>query len=67
MNMFLILRTVFYIQIPKIAIDGIYGPGTARAVSEFKRIFDIPGDPERVSAQTWSAITNVYDDLYSGR
>ena len=56
-----------YTEIPKIAIDGIYGPSTARAVAEFKRIFDIPGDPERVSAQTWNAITNVYDDLYAGR
>ena len=56
-----------YTEIPKIAIDGIYGPDTARAVSEFKRIFNIPGDPERVSAQTWNAITNIYDDLYSGR
>ena len=56
-----------YTEIPKIAIDGIYGPSTARAVAEFKRIFDIPGDPERVSAQTWNAITSIYDDLYSGR
>ena len=56
-----------YTKIPKIAKDGVFGPGTARAVSEFKRIFGIPGDPERVSAQTWNAITNVYDDLYSGR
>lgn len=56
-----------YTEIPKVAIDGVYGPETARAVSEFKRLFDIPGDPERVSAQTWNAITNVYDDLYTGR
>ena len=29
-------------------------------------IFDIPGDPERVSVQTWEALVNVYDDLYNG-
>ncbi len=55
-----------YTAIPTIAVDGVYGPGTEAAVSEFKRIFDIPGDAERVSVQTWDAITNVYDDLYNG-
>ena len=56
-----------YPEIPKIAADGVYGPGTADAVAEFKRIFDVPGDPRRVSAQTWNAITSVYDDLYIRR
>ena len=55
-----------YTSIPAIPVDGVYGPATASAVSEFKRIFDIPGDSERVSVQTWDAITNVYDDLYNG-
>ena len=55
-----------YTNIPKLTVDGVYGPGTAVAVSEFKRIFDIPGDPERVSVQTWDAITNVYEDLLNG-
>ena len=55
-----------YEEIPRVVIDGIYGPTTAAAVSAFKSLFDIPGDPERVSAQTWNAITEVYDDLYSG-
>ncbi len=54
----------YYTEIPKTATDGDYGPGTAAAVRAFKELFDIPGDPERVSAQTWNAITNVYDDLY---
>ena len=56
-----------YTEIPKIAADGVYGSGTADAVSVFKRIFNIPGDPRRVSAQTWNAITSVYDDLYVRR
>ncbi len=55
-----------YTSISTIPVDGVYGPATAAAVSEFKRIFDIPGDAERVSVQTWDAITNVYDDLYNG-
>ena len=55
-----------YTEIPKTTVDGIYGPGTATAVREFIRIFDLPGNPERVSAQVWNSITNVYDDLYNG-
>lgn len=55
-----------YEEIPRISVDGVYGPTTAAAVSAFKRLFNIPGDPERVSAQTWNAITDVYDDLYVG-
>ncbi len=55
-----------YTSIPTVVVDGVYGPSTASAVREFKRIFEIPGDPERVSVQTWNAITSVYDDLYNG-
>jgi peptidoglycan hydrolase-like protein with peptidoglycan-binding domain len=55
-----------YTSIPKLTVDGIYGQSTADAVEEFKRIFDIPGNPQRVSVQTWDAIVNVYDDLYNG-
>lgn len=55
-----------YTSIPTLTVDGIYGSDTEAAVREFKRLFDIPGDPERVSVQTWEAITNVYDDLYNG-
>jgi peptidoglycan hydrolase-like protein with peptidoglycan-binding domain len=56
----------FYPSIGKVTEDGIYGESTAAAVAEFKRLFEIPGDSERVSAQTWDAITDVYDDLYNG-
>ena len=55
-----------YTDIPRVTVDGAYGPGTASAVAAFKRRFDIPGNPERVTAQTWNAIINVYDDLYEG-
>lgn len=56
-----------YTEIPVVTPDGIYGQGTANAVSAFKRIFGInEGNPERVNAVTWNAIINVYDDLYAG-
>lgn len=55
-----------YPQIPKVTVDGVFGPGTASAVSAFIETFNLPGNPERVSAQVWDAIVDVYDDLYSG-
>lgn len=54
---------------PTIAInqtDGVFGPTTAAAVREFKRIFDLGGDPERVSVETWDRITSLYEDLFRG-
>lgn len=56
-----------YQSIPKLNVDGIFGASTAGAVSEFKKIFNIPGNPERVNAPTWNAIASIYDDLYTGR
>lgn len=55
-----------YPGIGKTTPDGVFGPSTAAQVREFIRIFDLPGDPERVSAPIWNAIINVYDDLYTG-
>ncbi|MBQ8689132.1 MAG: peptidoglycan-binding protein [Clostridia bacterium] len=55
-----------YPQIPKITPDGVFGPATESAVAEFIEIFDLPYSPNRVNAPLWYAITNVYDDLYSG-
>jgi len=55
-----------YTEIPMVTVDGDFGPATAAAVSEFKRIFGIPGDSGRVSVQTWEAITDVYEDLFNG-
>ena len=55
-----------YTEIPKINVDGVYGPSTASAVAAFSEIFGVPGNADRVSAQDWNAITNVYDDLYNG-
>ncbi len=55
-----------YPEIPKSNVDGIFGASTANQVKAFKELFDLSGDPERVSASTWNSITNIYDDLYSG-
>ncbi len=55
-----------YPQIPTVAADGDFGTATGAQVRAFKELFGLPGAPERVSAPTWNAITNVYDDLYVG-
>jgi peptidoglycan hydrolase-like protein with peptidoglycan-binding domain len=55
-----------YREIPKITPDGVYGDATERAVGAFKMLFNIPGAPGRVTALLWNAITNVYEDLYTG-
>ncbi len=54
-----------YPEIPKVDADGIFGDATARQVSAFKRLFNIPGRDDRVNAVAWNAISSVYDDLYS--
>ncbi len=55
-----------YPEIPKVNVDGVFGERTAAQVRAFKEIFGLTGNPERVSASAWNAITNVYDDLYTG-
>ena len=46
--------------------DGIFGRRTAEQVAAFKTLFNLPGSEGRVNAPTWNAITNIYDDLYTG-
>ena len=55
-----------YPEIPVVNVDGVFGPSTGEQVEAFKRIFDIPGTPDRVNAPVWNAIANIYDDLYNG-
>ena len=55
-----------YPDIPRVNVDGVFGPSTAEAVRQFKTIFEIPGNPDRVNAPTWNAIANIYDDIYTG-
>lgn len=55
-----------YPDIPRVNVDGVFGPSTAEQVRRFKAIFDIPGTPDRVNAPAWNAIASIYDDLYTG-
>lgn len=48
-----------YTAIPKVAVDGSYGPQTAEAVSAFQRIFDLPVTGV-VDRPTWYRISNIY-------
>lgn len=55
-----------YPDIPKINVDGDFGTATENAVLAFKRRFGLPDTTGRVNAVTWNAISDVYDDLYTG-
>jgi peptidoglycan hydrolase-like protein with peptidoglycan-binding domain len=55
-----------YPEIPKVNVDGIFGPSTAAQVSAFKRLFNLPGAEGRVNAPIWNSIASIYDDLYNG-
>ena len=48
-----------YPAIPKITVDGIYGPATAQAVRTFQGIFNLPQSGV-VDFPTWYSISNVY-------
>lgn len=55
-----------YPEIPKISVDGVFGPSTESAVNKFKSVFGYEGSPGRVTVQIWNAITSVYEDLFVG-
>lgn len=55
-----------YPEIPKIDVDGSFGEATENAVVAFNNLFGIPGEVSRVTAQTWKALTGIYEDLYVG-
>ena len=55
-----------YPEIPRVNVDGVFGPSTAEQVRAFKEIFELPGAPDRVNAPIWNSIASVYDDLYTG-
>ncbi len=48
-----------YPAIPKLVIDGLYGPSTADAVKAFQRIFDLTPDGI-VGEATWYKLEKVY-------
>ncbi len=48
-----------YSAIPRIAVDGSYGPQTSASVSAFQRIFGLP-DTGIVDLATWYKISQIY-------
>ena len=48
-----------YTLIPKVAVDGQFGPATAAAVSEFQQIFGLPANGI-VDLPTWYKISGLY-------
>lgn len=55
----------FYTDIPKISVDGVFGPATLEAVNEFERLFGLP-ETQSVGYPTWQAITDLYQSLFEG-
>ena len=48
-----------YPKIPKIRVDGIYGPATANSVKIFQKIFHLP-ETGVVDFATWYKISQIY-------
>ena len=48
-----------YSAIPRIAVDGFYGPDTAAAVREFQNIFGLP-QTGVIDFATWYKISHIY-------
>lgn len=48
-----------YPLIPKLAVDGVYGSGTANSVKVFQSIFGLP-QTGKVDTATWYKISNIY-------
>lgn len=48
-----------YYSIPSLAVDGIYGPGTAASVTAFQEKFDLPVTGQ-VDQATWYKISAIY-------
>ena len=54
-----------YTEIPKIDVDGVFGPATERAVNAYETIFGLPPS-DFVGSGLWNAIAATYRDLYEG-
>ena len=54
-----------YTSIPKVSVDGVFGPATQQAVLAYKKQFS-QGNQPIVSSSTWESITSTYRELYDG-
>lgn len=52
--------------IPKVTVDGDFGPKTEAAVIAFNDYYGITTDRTRVTSITWNTLTDLYADLYIG-
>ncbi len=61
----LMLNTLaeYYDTVPSVAEDGVYGPGTTRAVSAFQRVYGLPVDGV-VGPLTWESMYNAIKGIY---
>ena len=54
-----------YTEIPKLTVDGAYGPGTENAVRIYQEIFGLTPSGA-VGAETWNSIADTYRTLVQG-
>ena len=55
-----------YPQIPTVSVTGYFGPRTREAVIAFQELAGLPVNGQ-VSALTWTALADLYSDLYNGQ
>lgn len=54
-----------YEEIPKVTVDGVFGPATERAVRAYESVFGLTPST-LVGAGLWNSIASTYRDLYDG-
>ena len=54
-----------YTEIPKVTVDGVFGPATERAVRAYESVFGLTPST-LVGAGLWNSIASTYRDLYDG-
>ncbi len=56
--------SLYYDNIPVIAVDGIFGPSTTNAVREFQRVYKLPitGEVDIITFEEIVRITNIINE-----
>lgn len=50
-------------NMPQVLPSGVYDESTARAVQEFRRLADLPGDDDSLDRETWNRLLGYWDSL----